>query len=137
MPLLPQEVSPGAVAYFDVGILNAATAILKPANPTTRNGPFLCLQVVGESSSWTALTWTGRPERLFIEKAWREGGTTAWQNGTPYVNDGAITYRGPNASFIAAAAVADTYRPETRQRVSTAGVAAAVAEVTHRAGGLL
>ncbi|MBK1674936.1 hypothetical protein CKO35_16925 [Ectothiorhodospira shaposhnikovii] len=137
MSLSTGEVAVGIVAYFDVAILNADAKIQKPASPTTRNGPFLCVQIVGTKSTWTPLSWTPRTERVFIESAWREGGTKAWHSGTPYLNDGSTTYRGETAVFVAAAAVADTYNPETRQKVSAAGVAVIINEIQQRGGGLL
>lgn len=137
MPLLPEELSAGVVAYFDVEKLNGDQCVSSPASPTTRNGPFLCVQVVEGQSTWTPLTWTYRPERLYIEPEWREGGTTAWHKGTPYLNDGAITYVGENIAFVEASTGADTYKPETRQRVNAAGMQAVLNEIASRNGALL
>ena len=130
------ELAVGAVAYFDVLTINSNPAIDKPPGPTPRNGPFLCVQVIGEISTWTALTWTARPERLYIEPEWRERGTAAWHRGTPYISDGANTYIGPNAEFSAASTTADTYRPETRQWVNADGIAAALKYIQDRGGAL-
>ena len=137
MPLLLEEISVGVVAYFDVKKLNRDQRITPPAHPTNRNGPFLCVQLVEGRSTWTALTWKFREERLFIKPEWRDGGTEAWNNRTPYINDGAITYIGENGAFVEASAIADTYMPETRQRVNAAGVEAALIVIARRNGALM
>lgn len=137
MPIAPQEIAVGVVAYFDVNVLDNAPNIQKPPSPTTRSGPFLCVQIAGEWSVWAPLTWTVRPERLLIKPEWREGGTAAWRNRSPYLNDGATTYVGDTDTFIAASATADKYIPSTRQRVSALGVEAVVSEIKARGGRLL
>jgi len=120
-----------------VDFLAQCEDIAKPTTPMTRNRPFLCVQVVGDQSAWAPLTWTQGRDRLFIEPAWRYGGTAAWRNGTPYLSDRATTYVGSTATFIAASATTDTFLPHTRQRVNTAGIQAIVAEIRACGGRLL
>lgn len=134
MSITLAEVVCGVVAYFDVVMLNADARVTKPAAPTPRNGPFMCFEVDDYRSGWAPLTWQSKVERIEIEPAWRTGGTEAWKKNTPYLNDGATTYVGPTEAFVDAARSADTYRTETRQFVSAAGVTAVLSEINRRGG---
>ncbi len=126
MPLQADEIVPGAVAYFDAAGLNADEDVSRPAFPTTRNGPFVCYQQIGDRSAW---------KRLAIMAEWRSGGSPAWREGDQFVNDGATTYAGPAEAFVRAATDEAPFR--VRPAVSEPGVAAIVAEVRHRGGTFL
>jgi len=137
MALTIPELAIGVVAYFDVSALNVDRRVQPPPSPTPRNGPFVCVQVVHGRSTWAPLTWTHQSHRVLIEQQWRLGGTKAWREGTPYMNDGSTTYVGENEAFIEATATADTYLPHTRQRVSEQGVEALLANIRSRGGKLI
>jgi len=137
MALASHEIAVGVVAYFDVKALNADPRVQLPRNPTPRNGPFVCVAVKGDRSTWTPLTYSERDERLEIADEWRIDGTDAWHKKTPYLNDGAVTYTADNNAIVDAAATADTYRPETRQRVSPEGIEAVLKEIASRGGSVL
>jgi hypothetical protein len=137
VPLAPNEIVEGAVAYFRVEILNADKDVLR-LEPTPRDGPFVCFQVEGGWSAWAPLTTQGppeRPERIEIRAEWKLRGSVEWRGTAQYLNDGRNTYVGPNASFVAAAASELTFEPGVlRPRVTADGVAAVLAEVRERAG---
>jgi hypothetical protein len=135
MPLRAEDIAAGAVAYFDVGTLNADEDVSRPAFPTTRNGPFVCYQQVGNQSVWTPITTQFRRERLEIKAEWRSGGSPAWRENDQFVNDGATTYGGPADAFVWAAS--DEAPFDVRPAVTEPGVAAIVAEVRQRGGTLL
>ncbi|HJP89036.1 MAG TPA: hypothetical protein VJ850_08385 [Candidatus Limnocylindrales bacterium] len=135
MPLRPEDIDPGAVAYFEVAFLNSDPLVTGPAHPTNRNGPFVCYDHVNGQSAWSAITSQERPERLYLEPQWRQGGSNAWRNGAQYLNDGATTYAGPDASFIAAAINEAPMNP--RPTLSADGVAAVIVAVRARGGTIL
>jgi hypothetical protein len=141
MPLAPEEIAPGAVAYFRVTVLNADEQLVRPEHRTPRDGPFLCFQSDGEWSAWTPLTTQGppeRPERLKIRDEWKLHGSSEWQKTAQYLTDGRNSYVGPDASFVAAAAHELTFTAPVRRPCVTAdGVDAVVQEVRARGGATL
>lgn len=103
----------------------------RPAFPTTRDGPLVCFQQVGNKSAWTAVTTQFRRERLEIKAEWRSGGSLAWRENDQF----ATTYVGPADAFVWAASEELPF--EVRPAVSALGVAAIIAEVRRRGGALL
>lgn len=135
--LSAHEVEPGLVSYLDQSVLEADPAVLKtaPRQGDLRTGPFLCFAVEGESSSWAPLTGQHRGERLELPREWHDGGGLGWRERLSYLVDGANTYTGPRASFVAASHSERTAATD-RARLSTVGVQAVQGEVSrqlHRA----
>lgn len=134
MALTLLEVRAGTVAYLDVAVLNADPLVQKPANPTTRNGPFVCFAVNGANTGWAPITGQYSQDRLELQQAWRTGGAGGWQQADQYLNDGDTTYVGPSSSFVAASQHTDTFRALNRPKLARAGVAAVVAEIKAKGG---
>ena len=127
--LAPEELAPGLVSHLDQTMLTNDPDVLDTYPQTyTELRPFVCVSVREGVSIWTPLTSTYRKERLKIENAWRTGGIEMWRDRVCYLNDGANTYSGRNASFIAASA-RELTDSATRSQMSEAGVAAVSAEI--------
>lgn len=110
MPLSPQEIVVGAIAYFDVAILHAEPAVIVTGDPVTRDvtgNQFVCYRVDGQSSYWSPLTATYKFRRTKIDQEWVINGYGPLAAGQVWLQDGKNTYRGPNAAFIAATAKSD------------------------------
>lgn len=124
-----EELQPGLVSHLDQTMLSNDPAVLDTyPQKSTELRPFVCVAVNGEQSTWAPLTSTFRRERLEIKDQWRHGGIDMWRDRVCYLNDGANTYTGPNASFLAASAQELTDRP-TRSQMSAEGVTAVAAEI--------
>jgi hypothetical protein len=136
MPITIAEIVPGAVAYFDVDVLNGDPTVTQPASETTRSGPFLCFAVNGNTSGWAAVSTRWNKDRIRIERAWRSGGADKWLAEDQYLNDGSTTYVGPHDAFVAASRIQDKKTPATRPRVEPDGVAVVAAEVQRRGGNM-
>lgn len=136
MPIAISEIVPGAVAYFDVTILNRDPTVTKPASVTTRSGPFLCFAVNGDVSGWAPISTQWNKDRVLIERAWRSGGSDKWLAEDQYLNDGSTTYVGPHAAFVTASQTQDKKTPATRPRVEADGIAAVIEEVRRRGGNM-
>ncbi|MEW6112482.1 MAG: hypothetical protein AB1664_10165 [Thermodesulfobacteriota bacterium] len=139
MPLAQHEIQVGAVAYFDVTVLNGDARITQPYSPTTRPSPFACFEVGHDRSAWAAITTKQRPDgkRLEVEKAWRLGGSTQWNNDSLFLNDGACTYVGPDQAFIDAAVTEQAFVTIPRPGISATGVAQIITAVQKRHGNRL
>jgi hypothetical protein len=124
------EIEPGVVAWLDQPMLNADHAVLKSTphlgDPEPR--PFVCFARDGDASAWAPVTTVARPERLHLQASWRSGGGPGWIARDQYLVDGANTYSGANARFIASS-TQDYMTPDNRMRLSTDGVDAVVTEV--------
>jgi hypothetical protein len=98
------DIEPGiAILRFDP-LLLAADPRVKRTYYGVGSGfmPFLCLEVDGAESTWTALTRTGNRRRLPLDPEWRIGGNYPWRNGQLFLTTGACLWRGPNAAFSSA-----------------------------------
>lgn len=134
MPLSPSEVRPGAVAYLDYVALREDPLVDDGGTNINRDGPFMCVQAVGDRSCWIPLTSQARPERLPIQKKWRQGGSTKFRAADLYVNDGLNTFVGPTASFVAASKEEIAFTAFPRPSIRVAGVAAVIAEINRQGG---
>lgn len=137
MPLLINEIAVGAVAYFDISLLNSDQRITKPQHPANRASPFVCFQTDGTNSAWAVITTQYRKERLEILKLWRQEGSIQWNNDTLYLNDGACTYTGPNQAFIDAAVNETPFTKINRPQITLNGIAAITPVVIARKGPML
>ncbi len=130
----------GVVAYMDVETLNNDPRIEVPVSPVPRNGPFVCIRMIGRTSVWAHLV--GRQPRydyrLEIPTKWRFGGTDLWRTSPGcFLGDGATTYTGPNEAFVHAARGDKYYigrRIYTPPRISMEGVQAILGVVAMRTG---
>jgi hypothetical protein len=131
--LAEAEIRVGLVAFLDQGKLMADPDVIETypqASGIIR--PFVCFEVGGGKSAWSPLTGTVRPERLEILRAWRSGGLPGWLKAPNYLNDGANTYRGPNASFVAAS-LGERTAAGSRAYINADGQAAVAAEIAKQA----
>ena len=136
MPLNPREVKVGAVAYLDYVALREDPLVDDGGTNINRDGPFLCVQVVGDRSCWIPLTTQARPERLLIDKKWRQGGSAKFRATDLYLNDGLNTFVGPTTSFVAAGKDEIAFSAFPRPSVRSAGVSAVIAEINKQGGPL-
>ena len=137
MPLLTNEISVGAVAYFDTALLNGDPRLIKPQYPANRASPFVCFQINGTDSAWAVITTQYRKERLEISKPWRQEGSIQWKTDDLYLNDGACTYTGPNQAFVDAAINETPFTTINRPQVTPDGIAAIINTVMSRNGPML
>jgi hypothetical protein len=137
MPLHLREVKVGAVAFLDYVALREDPAVDDGGTNINRDGPFLCVQVIGDKSCWIPLTTQARPERLLIDKKWRQGGSAKFKATDLYVNDGLNTFVGPTASFVAAGKDEIPFIAHPRPSVRTAGVTAVIEEIKKQGGPLV
>ena len=138
MPLAINEITIGAIAYFDVNTLNPDPLIIKSGDPVSRSASgnqFVCYKVVGAESYWAPLTGSSRPERLPIDPAWVKNPYGALAAGKVSLQDGKNTYHGPSASFVAAD-VAEQPFFKGRPIISGAGIAAIKQVIGSRGGAL-
>jgi len=136
------EIRPGIVAYLEESVLRDSNDVEWFSGKGSKHGsperrPFLCVSVVGDEYTWVPITTEPRTgagyQRLNLESSWRTGGDQAcfgnqWVRLDQYLVDGANLYSGPVTEFIAASANECTTEM-TRSLLSTAGVAAVVAEI--------
>ena len=124
------EIGPGVVAWLDQVLLNDTDAVTKttPHLGVPEPRPFVCFARDGDDSSWAPITTQHRAERLRLSPEWLTGGGPGWKNRPQYIVDGANTYNGPNAEFIAASA-GDFSKVGSRSGLTDEGLAAVVAEV--------
>ena len=105
MPLQAAEIQPGAVAYFDIEALHAAPEVTMTGARVQRQvtgNQFVCYKVEGGMSYWSPLTASFKKERTLIKAEWVAHGYGPLGAGQVWLQDGANTYRGPNAAFEAA-----------------------------------
>ena len=108
MALDEKEIVQGAVAYFDVDVLHQDQAVVITGDRIvrdSRNGnQFVCHKVEEETCYWSPLTGSYKFPRLQIDSDWVTNGYGPLAVGKVWLQDGKNTYRGPKASFVAAAA---------------------------------
>ena len=142
MSLTNAQIRPGTVAYISTNLLKhhediePSLAVFPEEDQTICH---VCFAVEGETSFWTPLTKippTQRFERLQLVRAWRLRGDShpAWNDDPVYLRDGEMTYRGPKAAFVLAAAGEFAMDPRERPFLSADGVAAISEEVEARGG---
>lgn len=102
MALRLADIRVGAVAFLDHKVLLAEPGLHKGSDTIDRPGPFVCLQIKGKLSAWAPITSEHRPERLFIQEAWRRDGSDTWKTTDQYLTDGLNTWVGPNEAFVRA-----------------------------------
>ena len=138
MPLTLPEIQPGAIAYFDVGILHADATVTVTGYPINRDvagNQFVCYKIDGNMSYWSPLTGTFKYKRTLIEAAWVTNGYGPLAAGQVWLQDGKNTYWGPNASFIAATATEQAFNI-ARPTLSANAVAAIHVAIQARGGAL-
>lgn len=132
MPLTLAEIEPGIVAILDVSVLTADPRVMYDKTAGTfRNGPFVCVQVLGDKSLWVAITSKRdkRGLRLEIQKGWCIDGSQAWRSTTQYVNDARKPFVGSVLAFVSAGQAELPHHPHKRPRVSQDGVTAILQEM--------
>lgn len=131
MPLLANEIRPGAVAILDGNTLQNDAAVHSPDHQgTVRSGPFVCIQVKDGQCTWLHLTGQRKGNlRLELKPEWKEDGSPLWQAKDQFINDARKPFFGPIASFVDAGSNELPHQPHKRPMVSSAGVAAIIAEV--------
>ena len=132
MPLDLAEILPGTVAILEAGPLIAdPDVVYEDEQPGFRSGPFLCVSVDNEMSTWLHLTTKidKRSLRLEIKQEWRLDGSDKWRGEPCYVVDARKPFIGPLRSFITAGAKELPHRPHKRPHVASDGLAAVLAEM--------
>jgi hypothetical protein len=131
MPLLANEIQPGAVAILDGNTLQNDAAVHSPDHQgTVRSGPFVCVQVKDGQCTWLHLTGQKKGNlRLELKPEWKVDGSPLWQAKDQFINDARKPFFGPIASFANAGSNELPHQPHKRPMVSSAGVAAIIAEV--------
>lgn len=121
----PDLIVPGLVVLdLDPVMLLEQPGVICTANPATRSGPFVCVGVAGEHSTWAGLTSKWRLERLEIPPEWRTGGRERWQTRRQFLTDGGTLYKGPSAAFAAASWRETFSDPEELPRLTPIGLEA-------------
>ncbi|MFA8393210.1 hypothetical protein [Burkholderia ubonensis] len=132
MPLLQEEIVPGAVAILDVTVLLAQPGIESAeANVRFRTGPFLCVQVKDDKALWINITKQRdtRGLRLELKDEWRLEGSDIWQKEPQFVHDARKSFIAPLQAFVRAGAHELPHQPHKRPCVSNEGVSAVLAEL--------
>lgn len=132
MPLLPEEIVPGIVAVLETQpLLSNADVQRSPDDIPFRAGPFLCIQVVGDQSTWLNITTKKdtRGLRVELRPEWLLHGSDVWREAPQYVHDARKTFVGPNKAFVIAGANEIAFTKHQRPCVSADGIAAALAEI--------
>lgn len=133
MSLHLEEIQPGTVAILEVAALFDTPLMKTNGNDSGfRGGPFLCVQVKGDQSTWLHLTSRrdSRGLRLEIRPEWRLEGSAVWRDTPQFVSDARKPFVGPSDAFVSAGANELTHQPHSRPRVSPECVAAVVNEMT-------
>ena len=125
------EIEPGIVVRLDPAILlGDSRACHTQDPPVSRPGPFVCVEIAGDISTWAGLTTTDkksiRPSRaagapvgrLALKQEWRSGGTRRWRFAAQFLADGASVWRGPKEAFVAASWQEVKPRSPNRARLS-------------------
>lgn len=132
MPLLLEEIMPGVVAILETPALLGNNSVQRSLDDIPfRAGPFLCVQVVGDRSTWLNITTKkdARGLRVELKPEWLLDGSDIWRGASQYVHDARKTFVGPNSAFVTAGANEIEHTRYRRPRVSDEGVAAAMAGV--------
>lgn len=118
MPIRPDEISPGIVAYLCTMTLKLDRRVVmdrENIGDMKTNRPYVCVETDGGRCSWIPLTSRNpRGSRLVVEQEWRRGGSERWQTGDVYVQCFGKEASGPRRSFVLAAAEHDLHSPLTR-----------------------
>jgi hypothetical protein len=125
------EIEPGIVVRLDPAILIEDGRVCHTQNPPlTRPGPFVCVAVEGDLTTWTSVTETPlRRDRLPLQREWRSGGTKPWRLAAQFLADGAALWRGPKEAFVAASWQEIKTRSRSRAYLSEEGLDAVRAEI--------
>jgi hypothetical protein len=130
-----EEVVAGLVAFLDPEVLAADDGVVTSKDPRRfRSGPFVCISVGAEHSTWTPLTTEERHERLAIRREWRSGGHPQWLASDQFLTDGVNVWDDATAVFVSASHQEVTTE-SNRARISAEGLAAiedAVRSQQHR-----
>lgn len=140
MPLLENEILPGAVAILETQPLFDDPRVLRADdNSPFRSGPFLCVAVNGGRCMWLTLTTQRdhRGLRLQLRSEWLLEGSDVWRRSTQFVNDARKPFTGPLGTFVIAGANELPHQPHNRPKVAAAGVTAAIAEMRRYGVGAL
>ena len=132
MPLLLEEIIPGAVAILDATVLLAQPGIqYAEASVRFRTGPFLCVQVKDGKALWVNITKQkdDRGLRLELYEKWRLEGSDIWQKQPQFVHDARKSFIAPLQAFVEAGARELPHQPHHRPCVSEEGVQAVLAEL--------
>lgn len=132
----PAEIEPGIVVRLDPArLLRDSRVVHTQDPPTPRAGPFVCVKVEGNTTTWAGLTGQGRHERLRIHEKWRLGGWKRWSRewgddgaGGQYLTDAANVWIGPREVFSAASRQPQLDAEEAA-RISEEGVLAILTEI--------
>lgn len=138
MPLTLAEIQPGAIAYFDVGVLHGDAAVVVTGDPVQRDvtgNQFVCYKTKAGTSFWSPLTATFKFSRTRIKPSWVTHGYGPLAVGRVWLQDGKNTYRGPDASFVAASATEHAF--DVARPVLSAAAIAAIRQAIEVRGGAL
>lgn len=141
-PIGIEEIAPGIVVRLDPPILLKDERVCHTQDPpVTRPGPFVCVEVDGEMTTWAGLTTTDKTSvrpthsaskpvgRLALKPEWRSGGPRRWRLSDQFLADGASLWRGPKETFAAASWQEIKLRTPNRARLSEEGLDAVRIEI--------
>jgi hypothetical protein len=141
-PIDIEEIAPGIVVRLDPAILLKDERVCHTQDPpVNRPGPFLCIEVDGEMTTWAGLTTTDKTSvrpthsaskpvgRLALKQEWRSGGPRRWRLADQFLADGASLWRGPKDVFAAASWQEVKLRTPNRAFVSEEGLDAVRIEI--------
>jgi hypothetical protein len=125
------EIEPGIVVRLDPAILIEDGRVCHTQDPpVSRAGPFICVAIEGEISTWAGVTTTElRKDRLALRPEWRSGGTKRWRFAAQFLADGASVWRGPKEAFAAASWQEIKTRSRNRACLSEEGLDAVRTEI--------
>jgi hypothetical protein len=129
--LREEDIEPGIIAWFDSDTLNTDRHVTKPrifdgfisSQGKFKSGrPCICIDVDGDESAWVSLSTQLKPNQLKLNPEWLQP-RDALNGRTSYVTG--YVYRGPNESFlIAAAQVEYAYTGVRRPKLRVVGLEA-------------
>jgi hypothetical protein len=141
-PIGIEEVAPGIVVRLDPTILLEDERVCHTQDPpVNRPGPFVCVGVEGEMTTWAGLTTTDKTSirpthsarkpvgRLALKPEWRSGGPRRWRLADQFLADGASLWRGPREAFVAASWQEVKLRTPNRSHLSEEGLDAVRIEI--------
>jgi len=125
------EVEPGIVVRLDPAVLVDDDRVCNTLDPPVpRPGPFVCVAVEDEMTTWAGITATAvRRDRLTLRSEWRSGGTKRWRLAAQFLADGASIWRGPKEAFVAASWQEIKTRSRSRAYLSDEGLDAVRTEI--------
>ena len=141
-PIDIEEIKAGIVVRLDPDVLLEDPRVCHTQDPpVARPGPFLCVEVDDDMTTWAGLTTTdikgirpsraaGKPVgRLALKQEWRSGGPRRWRLADQFLADGASLWRGPKESFVAASWQEVKVRSPNRAFLSEEGLDAVRIEI--------